>query len=547
LAPNPATITFKEKVVNRSTLFIFTLVFGVLGLLLVPTGVGPTSIGSAAAQSLLPDQATAVESAVSWLINTHQNEDGGYTSFSGGAGLAPSDVGGTVDALLAISSSGHDAVAPLDFLRQNPGDVAAYAATDGSTAGKLLLAVTAAHQKPRDFAGLDLVDLLRQHEQPSGQFGVDNAFGQSLAILGLAAAGELIPETAVSWLLDLQAGDGSWDDGFGTAGNSDATAMAIMALVAAGGPDTEGMDAAVDFLAQAQLPDGGWEYGPGFGLSLNSTALVTQALAAIGVDIADADGAWAVDGRSPLDVLLDAQSESGAFHADFGDGPFDDFFTTIQAIPALAGQPFPVVIAETAAAADGPNQAALVVVLENGLMVERCVTFDEPQVSGFDLLQLSGLDLVVDVSGAGVAVCSIEGTGCPAEDCFCECSGTDCVYWGYWYQQDGDWQYAQVGAASYRVNPGDVQGWAWGPSSPTEATPPPNVTFDEVCSTGPTLAEAIVEEQPEGMAEETAVVETPEAAAETVPADTAVNWLPYALFGLLVLILGSGLLIARNK
>jgi hypothetical protein len=291
-----------------------------------------------------------VTTAVSWLIDTHQNEDGGYTGFSSGAGIAPSDVGGTVDALLAIGSGGYNPSAALDFLRQEADAVAAYAAADGSAAGKLLLAVTAAHQNPRSFAGLDLVELLAQHEQPTGQFGVDNAFGQSLAILGLVAAGEIVPETAVTWLLEQQAGDGSWDDGFGTTGNSDATALAIMALVAADGPDADGLDAAIDFLAQAQLADGGWEYGPGFGFSLNSTALVTQALAAVGVDIGDTAGEWAANGRSPLDVLLAAQSETGAFQADFGDGPFDDFFTTVQAIPALTGQPFPLPAYSVAAA-----------------------------------------------------------------------------------------------------------------------------------------------------------------------------------------------------
>lgn len=818
-------------------------VFGLLGLLLAPISATPTSIGTAFAQTTLSDQAVAVETAVSWLIETHQNEDGGYTGFSSGADMAPSDVGGTVDALLAIGSGGYNPTAALDFLRQGADAVAAYAATDGSTAGKLLLAVTAAHQNPRDFAGLDLVELLAQHEQPAGQFGVDNAFGQALAILGLAAAGETIPETAVTWLLEQQADDGSWDDGFGTMGNSDATALAIMALVAADGPAADGLAAAIDFLGQAQLADGGWEYGPGYGFSLNSTALVTQALAAVGVDIADANGEWAVDGRSPLDVLLAAQSETGAFQADFGDGPFDDFFTTVQAIPALTGQPFPLPayyvaaaqgasclltlqdpdsggweefatfgpnaagtaravlaltavdketgaamstlaeqapdylltsfgggvglimqavaatgadvtgfagtdltvlmaenladtgqyddtsfgpyaharaiagllaagldpdptavawlldnheegdwgggpdanglalyvlarldmapaetidvlrqsqqadggwgfdsaspsssfevarglvaaaenpfapqwsrvvdgtltnaadavvamqgdngcwpnlfgpgddpysttdaiqllalaaeaplgLAETAVAAesapeptaeptpeplptntplpplsDDPNQAALVIVLEDGLTVERCVAFDEPQLSGYDLLQRADLDLVVDVSGAGAVVCAIEGSGCPADDCFCECSGADCIYWAYWYQQDGQWQYAQVGAATYQVQPGAVQAWVWGPGSPTEAPEPPAITFADVCGTA---VEEIADE-PVSVVEETAVAEEPAATEPPAVAETAepaTNWLPYALFGLLVLLLGGGLLFARRN
>ena len=37
-----------------------------------------------------------------------------------------------------------------------------------------------------------------------------------------------------------------------------------------------------------------------------------------------------------------AQAESGAFQADFGDGPLDDFFSTVQSIPAAAGKAFPL-------------------------------------------------------------------------------------------------------------------------------------------------------------------------------------------------------------
>jgi hypothetical protein len=38
--------------------------------------------------------------------------------------------------------------------------------------------------------------------------------------------------------------------------------------------------------------------------------------------------------------LLAFQSETGAFQADFGDGPFDDFYSTVQALPAAAGRSF---------------------------------------------------------------------------------------------------------------------------------------------------------------------------------------------------------------
>jgi hypothetical protein len=192
-----------------------------------------------------------------------------------------------------------------------------------------------------------------------------------------------------------------------------------------------------------------------------------------------------VDGTltNAADAVLAMQGDNGCWPNLFGPG--DDPYSTTDAIQLLAlAAEAPFGLDETATStgsvqaadadpeptaeptpeplptntplpplSDDPNRAALVIVLEDGLTVERCVAFDEPQISGYDLLQRADLDLVVDVSGAGAAVCAIEGTGCPADDCFCECSGADCVYWAYWYQQDGQWQYAQVGAASYQVNP----------------------------------------------------------------------------------------------
>ena len=65
-------------------------------------------------------------------------------------------------------------------------------------------------------------------------------------------------------------------------------------------------------------------------------------------------------------------------------------------------------------AADEPNQAGLIVQFGDGRVETRCVSFEEDQITGADLLALSGLNAVVDPSsGMGVTVCQIEGQGCP--------------------------------------------------------------------------------------------------------------------------------------
>ena len=128
--------------------------------------------------------------------------------------------------------------------------------------------------------------------------------------------------------------------------------------------------------------------------------------------------------------------------------------------------------------AQAPNQAGLVVQLGDGSSITRCIDFDGPEINSYDLLLRSGLN--VAASGdptVGTAVCGIEGEGCPASDCFCQCKGSTCTYWSYWHLMDGIWQYSALGASGHVAVPGSVEGWSWG-----EAEPPPVVSFEELCT-----------------------------------------------------------------
>lgn len=282
----------------------------------------------------------AIQSAAAWLVAAHQNADGGFSSFSTGADQAPSDIGGTLDALWALGLTGADVTAPLSFLEDNPEQMANYVAKDGSAAGKALLVVNTTDRDFRDFAGLDLVVAVTDYLSPTGQFGVNTAFNQSLALLGLSIAGQSVPEESIEWLVAQQATEGefagSWDDGFGTPGNPDSTALALAALVISGqSADVAEVEAGLAFLEQAQLESGGWEYGTGFGENANSTALVILALTMLGEDVSAEGSRWVKDGADPIGALLAWQGDSGAFQVDLGDGRVDDFFSTVQALPAL--------------------------------------------------------------------------------------------------------------------------------------------------------------------------------------------------------------------
>lgn len=133
--------------------------------------------------------------------------------------------------------------------------------------------------------------------------------------------------------------------------------------------------------------------------------------------------------------------------------------------------------------AQDANKAALVIRESDQSVKTACIEFSDTEVTGLELLQQSGFEFMIDVQGLGAAVCSIGQTGCPADDCWCQCKGGgECIYWSYWRQSNGAWQYAQAGALQVTARDGDVQGWSWGPGSVSQAIPPPEISFADVCS-----------------------------------------------------------------
>jgi hypothetical protein len=128
------------------------------------------------------------------------------------------------------------------------------------------------------------------------------------------------------------------------------------------------------------------------------------------------------------------------------------------------------------------NRAGLVVAHSDGTVLTRCVEFSEPEITGDELLTRAGLSIVVDpYPGTGVAVCAIDGEGCAASDCFCQCRGSPCVYWAYYRLVNGQWEYSGMGASTLPARNGDVQGWAWGEGGTGGGALPPLLPFDEVC------------------------------------------------------------------
>lgn len=128
-------------------------------------------------------------------------------------------------------------------------------------------------------------------------------------------------------------------------------------------------------------------------------------------------------------------------------------------VPHAPATPAAVVPAASAAPASPADEAHGTVIVQLGEhdTVARHITFSAP-ISGLDALQLAGLEVVTTSTSFGPVVCSIEGVGCPADDCFCD----DSVFWGYKSWDGASWQDYMVGAGDSSLSDGAVEGWRWG-------------------------------------------------------------------------------------
>jgi hypothetical protein len=293
--------------------------------------------------NVAPAMAGAPE-ALDWL-RAHQGADGGFAGDSGGVG----NLSATMEAVFAMVAGGEDPTTwvqgghtPIGFLESQ----ASSALTKPGDNAKLILAVVAARRNPRNFGGIDLVSSLEARLDDSGLYGgtaAGNVFEQSLAILALKATKRPIPASAVAWLVGVQLGDGSWSwngDITPGSGDSNSTALAVQALVAAGGQDAP-VRKALGYLHGIQNKDGGFPYQKpsafGTDTDANSTAYVVQAIIAVGDDPASAD--WTIGGNTPFSALAAHQLKSGAFAWQIAT-PDDNFLATVQAVPALKGKAF---------------------------------------------------------------------------------------------------------------------------------------------------------------------------------------------------------------
>ncbi len=430
--------------------------------------------------SLLPvrpvqAQTDVISGAVAYL-QANQQDDGGITGFSG-----TSDADTTARAVLGLAASGQPlpGLVPatgLTMLNYLESQAVAYTHDENGLlfpgrAGLLLAAVAVAGGTPQQFGGMNLLNELEATFQWStGEYstaasggyssGAASDLSQAWAVLGLSLAGQPVPAPAVGYLLGTQAPDGSWGSM-----DPDTTALAVIALLASGQvqPTDPAVTNALIFFHCTQQANGGWR--PAWDtdpLNADTTAWVLQALYAAGEDLAS----WAATEGDPVSALAGLQKEDGSIG-----GTYANTYSTAEALLGLAGRPLSAL-----AQPWQPNRAGLVVQSGEGQVKTACVRFTEASLTGYDLLVRSGLlvNSLTDPS-LGTAVCGIEDTGCPVDDCFCAMPD----YWAYWQVGPTGWAYAVTGAGQSVVMNGSLDGWSWG-----AGIAPPAYSFQEVCQYG---------------------------------------------------------------
>jgi hypothetical protein len=120
------------------------------------------------------------------------------------------------------------------------------------------------------------------------------------------------------------------------------------------------------------------------------------------------------------------------------------------------------------------HHAALVIEHASGRILTRCVAFADAQISGFELVQRSGVPYQAQTFGAmGSAICQLDGEPASVPS---NCFGGG-PYWQYFHWQSG-WRPSSSGASSSTLHDGDMDGWRYAAGA---GQAPGNVSFAAVC------------------------------------------------------------------
>jgi hypothetical protein len=326
---------------------VFSLINRIFALVAVVTALALTPLAALAQATPSPavDPATSLQRGVDWLLS-QQGDEGAWIGFTG-----ESDPGVTIDAVLALTAAANagievDLTSAAQYLDEHGRD---YVQAGAGQAAKMIQAAVALGEDPTTFADINSVRWMLSGTDESTRIYGTSMYDTALVILALVAMGEPAPNAALRTIKRVQLDDGSWSfDGIENAANGDTntTAIVIQALIASGDTKGKNIERGIQYLQESQLPGGfAFQLMPDAVPDANSTALVVQALIAAGEDPS------AQEWQNALGSLIAFQTPDGAFSYQL-DPLEPNLFATVQAIPVLAGQAFPVVSNGSSATAE---------------------------------------------------------------------------------------------------------------------------------------------------------------------------------------------------
>ena len=319
---SPATIARVAPLVSKARkaeLNFAWLLALIVAALLVVAGVDPGYARPSAGQS-----------GASYLA-ARQTAGGGFAEPG-----RPADPALTAWVVLALEASGGNPAAltrngnsPADYLVGKP----------YPTATDLELRILALDALGQSADASRLGETLAGLRKPSGRIG-PGVNSTIWGVIALRAVGRSAGKTTVSYLLRSQTAGGGWSWARGVAADSNDTAAAIQALVAAGvSGNGSSITRGLAYLRRLQNPDGGFELSAGRGSDAQSTAWAIQAFLA----------GRKKPGKAAFAYLARLRRQDGSYRysARYGITPT---WVTAQVLPALARRSSPSTDLEPAGA-----------------------------------------------------------------------------------------------------------------------------------------------------------------------------------------------------
>ena len=289
-----------------------------------------------------PPRAEASTAGAVGYLRSAQNSDGGFggspgtssTSLHTGWAALGLAAAGTNPADVKLAG-GHSII---DYMRANAGGL-----TDIGEIERTVLALDAAGESPRSFAGRDLVKTIERRRSKNGSWKSNNGW-TAFGILALKATGGSGVKRSARWLAKQHNRDGGFGFRPGATSDVDDTGAVLQALAAAGMRKSNAAGRAVAFLKAAQNRDGGFGQFRGGNSNAQSTSWAVQGLVAVRRRPAN----FKRRGHSPLSYLRSLQQNNGSVRYSRTSAQ-TPVWVTAQAIDALEQKAFPLRAAGAAA------------------------------------------------------------------------------------------------------------------------------------------------------------------------------------------------------